>query len=57
MGIKFDRDPLLVEKNNYTTKTVNAYIVYDLDTRPNNSFRNITLKNCLFGAISIVKKY
>ena len=30
--IKFDKDPLVVERNNYATKIVNAYIVYDLDT-------------------------
>ena len=31
MGIKFDKDPLAVEQNNYATKIVNAYINYDLD--------------------------
>ena len=31
MGIKFHKDPLAVEQNNYTTKIVNGYIVYDLD--------------------------
>ena len=31
MGIKFDKDPLPVEQNNYFTKIVNVYIVYDLD--------------------------
>ena len=31
VGIKFDKDPLAVEQNNYATKIVNAYIVYDLD--------------------------
>ena len=29
MGIKFDKDPLAVERNNYLTKIVNVYIVYD----------------------------
>ena len=31
-GIKFDKDPLAVEQNNYLTKIVNVYIVCDLDT-------------------------
>ena len=34
MGIKFDKDPLAVKQNNYTTKIVNGYIVYDLDAWP-----------------------
>ena len=55
MGIKFDKDPLAVEQNNYRIKIVNAYIVYDLDNCPNNLLRAFTLKNCLFGATSIVK--
>ena len=32
IGIKFDKDPLAVEPNNYLTKIINGYIVYDLDT-------------------------
>ena len=31
MGIKFDIGPLAVERNNYLSKIVNVYIVYDLD--------------------------
>ena len=31
MGIKFGKDPLYVEQNNYLTKIVNVYVVYDLD--------------------------
>ena len=34
MGIKFDKDPLALDQNNYTTKIVNAYIVYHLDAWP-----------------------
>ena len=30
-GIKFDEDPLAVEQNNYASKIVNAYIVFDLE--------------------------
>ena len=31
MGIKFDKDPLAVEQNNYLSKIVNVYIVSDLN--------------------------
>ena len=50
MKLKFNKDPLAVEKNNYATKIVNAYIVYDLDNWPYNRLKNISLKSCLFGA-------
>ena len=53
--MKFNRDPLVVEQNNYTIKIVNAYIVFELDTWPNNSLRNFILKNCLFEATKVVK--
>ena len=53
--MKFNRDPLVVEQNNYTIKIVNAYIVFELDTWPNNSLRNFILKNCLLEATKIVK--
>ena len=53
--IKFDRDHLAVEQNNYGTKIVNAYIVYDLDDWARNSTNNFKFKNCLFGATGIVK--
>ena len=36
MGIKFDKDSLAVEQNNYLTKIVNVYIGYDLDAWPRN---------------------
>ena len=55
MGIKFDKDPLAVEKNNHVTKTTNAYVIYNSDTWTNNQLRNFTLRNCLFGAARIVK--
>ena len=29
MGIKFYKDPLVVEHNNFAGKIVNVYIVYD----------------------------
>ena len=36
MRIKFNKEPLVVEKNYYATKILNAYIDYDLNTWPNN---------------------
>ena len=32
MTIEYDRDTLVVEQNNFATKTVNAYICYELNT-------------------------
>ena len=55
MRIKFDKDSLLVKQDSYMTKIINAYIVYNLDNWSNNLLRNSTLKNCFFGATSIVK--
>ena len=55
MGIKFDKDPLAVERNNYFSKIVNVYIVYDFDARPRNPTNNFKFKYCLLGATSIVK--
>ena len=55
VAIKFDKDPLAVEQNNFATKIVNAYTVYELDTSPNVTLKNYTLENCLSGATSIVK--
>ena len=37
------------------SKSVNVYIVYDLDAWPRNPINNFKFKNCLFGATSIVK--
>ena len=45
--IKFNKDPLAAEQNNYAITVVNAYIVYDLDVCPNNPVRNFTLKKIL----------
>ena len=41
IGIQFNNTPLVVEQNNYMTKTVNAYIVYDLDNWPKNLLINL----------------
>ena len=55
IGIKFNKDSLAVEQNNYLTKIVNVYIAYDLATWPRNPTNNFKCKNCLFGATNIVK--
>ena len=55
IGIKFDKDPLAVEQNNYLSKIVNVYIVYNLDAWPRNPTNNFKFKNCLFRATNIVK--
>ena len=54
IGIKFDKDALAGEQNNYLSKIVNAYIVYDLDAWPRNPTNNFKFNNCLFGATNIV---
>ena len=46
---------LAVEQNNYLTKIVNVYIVYDLDAQSRNPINNFRFKNSLFGATIIVK--
>ena len=48
--LQFSKLPLVVEQNNYSTKTV-----YDLDNWLTSPIRNFTLKNCLLGATNIVK--
>ena len=55
MGIKSDEGFLAIEQNNYLTKIVNIYIVYDLAAWSKILLRNFTLKNRLFGATNIVK--
>ena len=56
MRIQFCQDTLSVAQNNCVTKIVNAYIVfYDLYGSPRNLINNFKFKNCLFGAINIVK--
>ena len=47
MGVKFDKDPFTIEQNNYLTKIVNIYVVYDLEACPKITLRNFTAKNCL----------
>ena len=55
MGIKFGKNPLAAEQNNYPRKIVNVHILYDLDTWSNIPLGNFTIKNCLFSETSIVK--
>ena len=55
IGIKFDKDTLAVEQNNYLNKIVNVYIIYELYTWPKIPTNNFKFKNCLFGATNIVK--
>ena len=45
MGIKFDKDSLAVEQNNYLRN--NIYIVYDLDAWPKNPTNNFNFNNFL----------
>ena len=53
--IKTLNNSLVVENNNYLSKIVNVYIVYDLDYSSRNTFNTSTLKNCLFGTTDIIK--
>ena len=46
---------LVVEQNNYATKTVNADIIYDLNNWPKVPLRNFTSKNCLFYVTNVTK--
>ena len=55
IGIKYDKDPLAIEQNNYLTKIVNVYIAYDLGAWPENPTNNFKFKSCLFGATNVVK--
>ena len=41
IAIKFCKDPLAAEKNNYLRKIINVYIVYDLDALPRNPINNL----------------
>ena len=51
IGIKFDKDPLVLDQSNYLAKIENVYIIYNLDTRPRNTTNNFKFKKWLFGAI------
>ena len=47
MGIKFDKDPLAIEKKQLSTEIVNVYIVYYLDAWPSNLTNTYRSINCL----------
>ena len=53
--IQFSNTPLVVEQKDYVTKTVNAYIIYNLNNWPKIPLNNFTSKNRFFGATNIVK--
>ena len=53
--MQFLNNSLLAENKNYLTKTINAYVAYDLNYWPRNPSHNVTLKDCLFDATNIVK--
>ena len=55
IGIQFNNTPFVIDQNNFTTKIVSAYIVYDLDNWPNILLRSFTWKTCLFGATNTAK--
>ena len=47
MGIKFDRELLAVEQNNYTINIINVYIFCDLDVWPKIPTNNFNFKKFL----------
>lgn len=55
MEITFGRNHLAVEQNSYATNFLHGYIVYDLNSWPNNPLRIFTLRHYLFGATIIAK--
>ena len=55
MGIKFNKDTLAVEQNNYLTKIVNTYIFYDLASWPRIPTNNFKFNNSLSVATNIPK--
>ena len=54
--MRFDKDPLAVEQNNYLTKIVNLHIIYSLNALPKNHANNFKYKNCLFGCDAYFSK-
>ena len=55
IGIQLNNNPLVIDQNNLTSKTVNYYIVYDFDNWPKTSLINFALKMLLFDVTDIVK--
>ena len=52
--MQFNNDPLVSDKNNYSIKIVNAYIVYNLDYWTRKLLNNFVLRNCLFVGTNII---
>ena len=44
MVMKFDKHPLVTEKDKHTTKIVNAYVVFELDLWPKNPLDSLYQK-------------
>ena len=54
-GMTFDGDHLVVGQNNYATKIVSAYVVFELNGWLKVPLNNSKFKKCLFCAINVVK--
>ena len=55
IGIKFNKSILVLERNKWATKLVNACIAYDLDNCSRNPLKNFALKNYFLCGTNIVK--
>ena len=53
MYVRFSGSCLKQEKLTFNHKKLNIYIAYDLESNLNNF--DLTLKNCLFGAVKLTK--
>ena len=55
-GVKFSGSCLKQNKITYShKKTVNIYIVYEINKKDNTIISDPTLENCLFGAVILTK--
>ena len=54
LGKKFNKNSLAVEENNYLTKIVNIYIIYDLDAWARDPSNYVKFKNWLLASASVV---
>ena len=54
---QFSSTSFVVKENNYTTKTINAFIVYNLDNWSKIPLKIFTLKYYLFGTTRIIKNH
>ena len=55
IGIKFDKEPLVCEQNNYLSKILNVWIAYVLDAWAWNPTNNFKFENFIFRDTIIVK--